>query len=503
MIGEIIDEKYKITRLIGEGGMGAVFEGENLLISRRVAIKVLHAAMAMNEQTVERFQREARAAGRIGNDHILEVLDLGKLPNGDHYMVLEYLDGEPLNGRIQRLGKMSPEQVAPLMTQVLAGLGAAHDAGIIHRDLKPDNLFVLREKAGQKDYVKIIDFGISKFNPLSGDDAQKKMTQTGAIMGTPYYMSPEQARGSLEADGRSDLYSIGVIIYEAVTGQVPFDGQTINELMFAIALNDPRPIEEFAPDIDPAFKLIVQKAMNKDKDARYQSAAEFADDLRAWMAGKALPVATALDSGSAGPRPTPTATTAAAAVPATSGAAAAGSTTSTWSTSQADAGIPTNKTPIVAATLIGAVVLLGGGTFAAVKLFGDGPAPVEAAADQPPTETPSDTAPLNPAPEAVPPVVKPAIDVDDKAPSGDVPEEAKAPDEASDEAAGSAKSADIEKAAPAPPPPAPAPAPTPKVQAPAPAPKPAPRPAPAKPAPAPPKPAPAPTPKSSFSRFGY
>jgi len=181
--GQTIEGKYRIKGLIGEGGMGAVYEGENTRIQRRVAIKVLHPSYTQNEDVMARFQREAQAAGRIGNDHILEVLDLGSLPDGSHFMVLEFLDGEPLSARIQRVGRMQPHEVAPLARQMLKGLAAAHAAGIVHRDLKPDNIFILKEKAGTPDFVKIIDFGISKFQPLSGDGM--KMTRTGAVMGTP------------------------------------------------------------------------------------------------------------------------------------------------------------------------------------------------------------------------------------------------------------------------------------------------------------------------------
>src|SRR5262245_8956575 len=138
--GEVLDGKYRINRLIGEGGMGAVFEGENTRIHRRVAIKVVRAALASNAGVLARFQREAQAAGRIGNDHILEVLDLGALPDGSHYMVLEFLDGETLTDRVRRVGRMSPRDLAPLVQQMLNGLGAAHKAGIFHRDLKPDNI---------------------------------------------------------------------------------------------------------------------------------------------------------------------------------------------------------------------------------------------------------------------------------------------------------------------------------------------------------------------------
>src|SRR5450432_1989287 len=159
-VGQLVDDKYRIVRMIGEGGMGAVFEGENVRINRKVAIKVLHAAFTGNSEVMQRFEREAQAAGRIGNDHILEVLDLGALPTGDRFMVMEFLDGEPLNGRIERLKQLSAAQAIPILLQALAGLAAAHQAGIIHRDLKPENIFVLKQKAGVVDYVKIIDFGI-------------------------------------------------------------------------------------------------------------------------------------------------------------------------------------------------------------------------------------------------------------------------------------------------------------------------------------------------------
>src|SRR6476659_6131112 len=227
--GQIIEGKYRIVRLIGEGGMGAVYEGENVRIRRRVAIKVLHAATASNAEAVQRFEREAQAAGRIGSDHILEVLDLGALPNGDRFMVMEYLDGETLAERITRHERLTPRQIAPIARQFLAALASAHAAGVIHRDLKPENIFILRSKAGRSDFVKLIDFGVSKF--AQSPDGHRT-TRAGSLLGTPCYMSPEQARGRGEADIRSDIYACGVILFEAVTGKLPFTGETFNDLMF-------------------------------------------------------------------------------------------------------------------------------------------------------------------------------------------------------------------------------------------------------------------------------
>ncbi|MCC6558198.1 MAG: protein kinase [Polyangiaceae bacterium] len=282
--GEIIGGKYRILRLLGAGGMGAVYEGENTRIKRRVAIKLLHAAVSSQAESVTRFEREAQAAARIGSDHICEVLDLGELPDGTRYMVMEYMDGETLGSRIQRTGRMGPEKSIPIMSQVLDALGAAHAAGIIHRDLKPDNIFLLTSKAGIPDFVKILDFGVSKFSQLSGDEMN--MTRAGAVVGTPYYMSPEQARGMGQVDARSDVYALGVVLYQATTGQVPFQAQTFNELLFKIVLEQPPPPQAFVPDLDPEFAAIVQRAMSREPAHRFQSCAEFKDALLAWLAAR-------------------------------------------------------------------------------------------------------------------------------------------------------------------------------------------------------------------------
>jgi eukaryotic-like serine/threonine-protein kinase len=280
--GQVIEGKYRITRLIGTGGMGAVYEGENVLIRRRVAIKVLHADSAANGDIIRRFEREAQAAGEIGNDHILEVLDLGALPNGDRFMVMEYLDGETLAQRIERFGRLTPQQVAPIARQFLTALIAAHAAGIIHRDLKPENVFVLRSKAGRTDFVKLIDFGVSKFSrPFK--EGEHRMTRANAVLGTPCYMSPEQARGASETDVRSDIYSCGVILFESVTGRLPFEGESFNDLMFKIALSDAPSILDFVPNLDPEFAAIVGRACAREPAARYATAQDFADALDGWM----------------------------------------------------------------------------------------------------------------------------------------------------------------------------------------------------------------------------
>jgi serine/threonine protein kinase len=277
--GQVLDGKYRIVRIIGEGGMGAVYEGENTRIRRRVAIKVLHSGVASSAEMVSRFEREAQVAGTVGNDHILEILDLGALPSGERYMVMEYLDGQTLTERIKSRGRLAPKEAFGLVKQALEGLSAAHGAGIVHRDLKPENIFILKQKAGHKDFVKIIDFGISKFVEQG---ASSRMTRTGALMGTPHYMAPEQATGSSEIDQRTDIYAVGIILYEAITGRVPFEAESFNQLLFEIALAKIQPARQFLPDLDPAVDTIILKATARDPRHRFQSCREFVAAIESW-----------------------------------------------------------------------------------------------------------------------------------------------------------------------------------------------------------------------------
>jgi serine/threonine-protein kinase len=286
--GQIIDGKYRIVRLLGTGGMGAVYEGENVRIRRKVAIKMLHASVSSQDEVLRRFENEAKAAGMVGSDHICEVLDMGELGDGTRYMVMEYLDGETLSSLIKRSVRLRAPQSIPILVQILDALGAAHVAGIIHRDLKPDNVFILPQKGGIQNFVKILDFGVSKFSQLSGE--AMNVTRAGAVVGTPYYMSPEQARGTSAIDQRTDIYAIGVLLYQATTGQVPYQAETFNELLFKIVLEVAPPPQTYVPDLDPDFAAIIQRAMAREPEQRYTSCAEFKDALLRYQASRVNPL---------------------------------------------------------------------------------------------------------------------------------------------------------------------------------------------------------------------
>jgi serine/threonine-protein kinase len=277
-IGKSVDGRYLVRSLLGEGGMGLVFEAEHLKIGRAVALKVLHERQARNKSAVRRFYREARAAAAIGHPNICEVYDFGTLVDGRPYLVMERLHGETLAERIGRDAVLQFDEAIDILTQVLSGLAAAHEKGIVHRDIKPENVF-LAQRANAAPMVKLLDFGISKvFAPERKGD-EMDLTRPGMVMGTPHYMSPEQARGERDLDARVDLYACGVILYEALTGCRPFTAPNYDALLLQILSARPRPARELRPALPVGFDPVLETAMAVARDQRYCTADEFARDL--------------------------------------------------------------------------------------------------------------------------------------------------------------------------------------------------------------------------------
>ena len=282
LTGKKIGNKYLVRAVLGEGGMGTVFEAEHLTIGRSVAVKVLHPNQARKKDAVRRFHQEARAAGAIGHPNICEVYDLGTLDDGSPYLVMERLLGETLADRIASEGGLPFDDVIDVLTQVLSGLVAAHEKRIVHRDIKPENVF-LTKRVGCPPVAKLLDFGVSKMiSPLlSGDrDEDLDLTRTGMVMGTPYYMSPEQARGDRNLDARVDLYACGVIMYEALTGRRPYTAANYNALLLQILTTRPKPARDFRPALPQGFDAVLDKSMARAREDRYQNAAEFQRDLQ-------------------------------------------------------------------------------------------------------------------------------------------------------------------------------------------------------------------------------
>jgi serine/threonine-protein kinase len=229
LVGQVIQERFRVEKKLGQGGMGAIYLAEHLLLKKRVAIKCLHAGLASNPDVVRRFKNEAVAASSIGHPNIVEVMDMGRFDDGTFYMVLEYLEGRDWQEDLDAVGPESVHRVAHIGVQVCAALGAAAKKGIVHRDLKPENIFLVR-RHGDDAFVKVLDFGISKILDGSGG-----ATKTGELMGTTYYMGPEQVLGYMEITHLADLYALVVILFQALCGSVPFDGNALAQIIMKIA----------------------------------------------------------------------------------------------------------------------------------------------------------------------------------------------------------------------------------------------------------------------------
>ena len=273
LIGKSIGN-YQIKAKLGEGGMGTVYLGEHPLIGKRVAVKVLLEELSSKEDIVSRFFNEAKAVNDIGHNNIVDIVDFGKMKNdfGQDivYFIMEFLDGESLAARLRRTG-LSFKETMHVMQQCCSALAASHQKGIVHRDLKPENIFLIG-RGGDKNFVKLLDFGIAK---LTGDGGQSHKTRTGLVIGTPAYMSPEQCEGKGLIDLRSDVYSLGIMMYELLTGRVPFPGEGFGEILVAHLTKQPEPPSTINPDVTPQLEAIVMHAIEKDRNRRFQNMTEF------------------------------------------------------------------------------------------------------------------------------------------------------------------------------------------------------------------------------------
>jgi serine/threonine-protein kinase len=301
MIGQSIGN-YRVTRLLGEGGMGMVYLAEHPTLGRRAAVKVLHPDLVASHEMIERLFNEARAANAIGHPGIVEVSDLGLLPSGTPYIVMEFLEGQSLGARMSGGGgRLSLRATLEIADQAASAVGAAHAKGIIHRDLKPDNLFLTPDPQWPgRERLKVLDFGIAKLaqRPATAADVR---TRTGAILGTPRYMSPEQCRDSRDVDHRTDIYSLGVILYEMLAGTPPFVSSSWGEMAHMHIGVKPPDLRELCPDVPQSIERAVARALEKEPDARFQSMGELRQALDGTLAHEKTIPGTL--SWSAGPLP--------------------------------------------------------------------------------------------------------------------------------------------------------------------------------------------------------
>ena len=279
LIGQTIDERYRVEALLGEGGMGLVYRVTHTRLNKALAIKVLRRENTRDEEVLARFRREAESASAIGNQHIVDINDFGTLRDGSTYFVMECLEGMDLIEAMDVAHRMPEERALHIAAQICKALGAAHDAGIVHRDLKPENVFLTRRN-DTADFVKVLDFGIAKVA-----NGPKRLTRQGEVLGTPHYMSPEQCEGE-DVDHRTDIYALGVLLYEMLTGHVPHDADTMMGILTKHLYEDPIPPKVRVPQVSKELEQVILRCLDKRPEQRYQTMRELELDLERIQMGR-------------------------------------------------------------------------------------------------------------------------------------------------------------------------------------------------------------------------
>ena len=277
----VLADRYRLLEPLGQGGMGTVWRAEHVELGSKVAVKLIDEGIAESSDALGRFKREAKAAAGLNSAHVVQIFDYG-IDNGTPYIAMELLEGESLGERLDRTGTLSPEETLRVLTHAAWALDKAHDAGIVHRDMKPDNIFLTKQEDGNF-LGKLLDFGVAKSTDLAG--AAESHTRTGALVGSPYYMSPEQVRHTKDVDHRTDLWALGVITYECLLGSRPFESDALGDLLILICTEDVPTPSEVGP-VPEGFDAWFIKACARKPENRFQSAKEMADALRAVFAGE-------------------------------------------------------------------------------------------------------------------------------------------------------------------------------------------------------------------------
>ncbi len=411
----LVATKYQLVKLIGRGGMGSVWEAKHVSLGTSFAIKFIEAEYADSHEARSRFDKEAKAAATIQSKHAIQIYDHGVTEDGKPYIVMELLQGEPLDKRIERTGTIPLQETARIISQVARGLVRAHEQGIVHRDLKPENIFLVRSPDEDEEIAKVLDFGIAKMQGASAPGLTSS-TKTGAVLGTPFYMSPEQARGLRNVDHRTDVWSLGVIAFKCVMGRLPFDGESVGDLLVKIC-TAPIPVpSQLSPGLPPSFDAWFLRALEREPDRRFSTVTELADGLNyaAGLGGRPSSVVSGpspmmgmptVGASSQQPLHTPGHGTAPVlsappAWQATPQPHHANVTSAPFTSSTQVPGVPSGRGKIVVASIFAA--LLGLGIVAAVAVVAMRPEQARATTQViPPEPVPSPDKPVEPPPDPI------------------------------------------------------------------------------------------------------